>query len=374
MKKAIRKVIRLFLKRFLVWWNRKSEMEKREKMITKNFKKLENHRKLTKAQKKEVQDYYVSMIGQKVPLYSHEYFYSRTGVFTKDYVPTNLYHCELLPKANDKSMAKAYCDKNICDLLFPGENVAHYYLKNMHGYYYFEGKPVSKEEAIELCGNLKEVIIKPALKSKGNGVQLMSFAKGVNEKGETVEQVFKRYKSDFLIQKRVKQHKDMAALNPSSLNTIRVLSYRSGMEVLIIYSVIRIGRAGQVVDNQCAGGISTTITSDGKLGKVAFGGYSTDNILKTDSGVVLEGYQIPSYDKSMEMVKRLHLRLPYFNIIGWDIAIEEDGNPILIEINTSPGLSQSAFKSGMGEYTERIIRELWPRPNTQYRRLSQMVK
>lgn len=344
-------------------------MAERKKLITKNFKDLEHRRKLTKAQKKEVQDFYISMIGKKIPLYSHEYFYSRTGFFTKEYVPTNIYHCELVPKANDKSLAKAYCDKNVCDLLFPGENVAHYYLKNMHGYYYFEGKPVSKEDAILSCSNLKDVIIKPALSSKGKGVQLLSFTDGIEDKGGTVEQIFDQYKSDFLIQERVRQHKDMAALNPTSLNTIRVLSYRSGMEVLIVYSVVRIGRAGQVVDNQSAGGISTTITSDGKLGKVAFGGYSTDNILKTDSGIVLEGYQIPSYDKAIEMVKRMHMYLPYFNIIGWDVAIEENGNPILIEINTNPGLSQSAFKSGMGEHTERIIRELWPRPNTHYRRL-----
>ena len=159
----------------------------------------------------------------------------------------------------------------------------------------------------------------------------------------------------------------MAALNPSSVNTMRILSYRSGMEVLIIYSVIRIGRGGSVVDNQCAGGISTTISNEGKLGKTAFGGFSTDNITKTDTGIVLDGYQLPSYGKAIEMVKRLHLKLPFFNIVGWDVAIQEDGEPVLIEFNTNPGLSQSAFKSGMGEYTERIIRELWQRPNTNIR-------
>ena len=339
-------------------------MASRKKIITDSLKKLDVHRKLTKEQKQEVQDYYLGLIGQKVPLYSHEYFYSRTGVFTKDYVPTNLYYCELLPKANDKTLAKAYCDKNVCDLLFPGENVAHCVLKNMHGYYYFEGEPVSLDKAISMCRNLKDIIVKPSLRSKGKGVQLMSFSDGLNEKGETVEQVFKEYKEDFLFQKRVIQHKDMAVLNPTSLNTIRVLSYRSGMEVLIVYSVIRIGRKGSIIDNQSAGGISTTISKDGKLGKVAFGGYTTDNVLMTDSGVVLEDYQIPSYDKALEMVKRMHMHLPYFNIIGWDIAIEEDGKPILIEINTNPGLSQSAFKSGMGEYTGRIIKEIWPRKNT----------
>lgn len=341
------------------------EMKKWEVRITKNFKDLEHHRKLTKEQKKEVQDYYLDMIGKKVPLYCHEYFYSRTGVFTKEYVPNNIYHCELVPKANQHRLQSAYGDKNMCDLLFPGENIVHSVLKNMNGYYYYEGRPISEEEAISLCQNMNKVIIKPSRLSEGKGVQLFSVKDGVTDlNGETISQLFKEYKKDFLIQEWVKQHEGMAALNPTSVNTIRILSYRSGMEVLIIYSVVRIGRSGSVVDNQCAGGISTTIDEEGKLGGEAFGGFSKDNIHATDTGIVLKGYKLPSYNKAIEFVKRLHLKLPYFNLVGWDVAIQRDGEPVLIEFNTNPGLSQSAFKSGMGKYTERIIRELWPRPNT----------
>ena len=345
--------------------NKWRELAKWRVRITKNFKDLEHRRKLTSAQKKEVQDFYKSMIGRKVPLYCHEYFYSRTGVFNKEYVPNNLYHVDLVPRANVHQRQGPFGDKNMCDYFFPGENIVHSILKNMNGYYYYEGRPVSEEDAIALCQNLDQVIIKPSMKSEGKGVLLFSSKNGITDcEGKPIAQLFKEYKKDFLIQERVKQHAEMAALNPSSVNTMRILSYRSGMEVLIIYSVVRIGRSGSVVDNQCAGGISTTITKDGKLGKEAFGGFSKDNIVTTDTGIVLEGYQLPSYDKAIEMVKRLHLRLPFFNLVGWDIAIQENGDPVLIEFNTNPGLSQSAFKSGMGDYTERIIRELWPRPNT----------
>lgn len=341
------------------------EMKKWKVRITKNFKDLKHRRKLTVEQKKEVQDYYRRLIGKKVPLYCHEYFYSRTGVFNKEYVPNNIYHCELVPKANQHRLQGAFGDKNMCDFLFPGENIVHSILKNMNGYYYHEGRPVSKDEAISLCQNLETVIIKPSRQSEGKGVQLFSANNGVTDlNGKTVAQLFDEYKNDFLVQDRVKQHQRMAALNPTSVNTMRILSYRSGMEVLIIYSVVRIGRNGAVVDNQCAGGISTTISEEGKLGEEAFGGFSGDSMMATDTGILLEGYQLPSYDKAIEMVKRLHLKLPFFNLVGWDIAIQEDGEPVLIEFNTNPGLSQSAFKSGMGKYTERIIRELWPRPNT----------
>lgn len=352
-------------KKLLRKYRKWREMKRWEVRITKNFKDLEHRRKLSKAQKKEVQDFYMNLIGKKVPLYCHEYFYSRTGHFTKEYVPNNIYHCELVPKANQHRLQCAFGDKNMCDFLFPGENIVHSILKNMNGYYYYEGKPVSEGEAVALCQNMEKVIIKPAGKSEGQGVLFFNVKDGVTDlSGKTIGQLFREYKQDFLIQDWVKQHKDMAALNPTSVNTMRILSYRSGMEVLIIYSVVRIGRTGSVVDNQCAGGISTTISETGRLGKVAFGGFCKDNITKTDTGIVLEGYQVPSFGKAIAMVKRLHLKLPFFNIVGWDVAIQEDGEPVLIEFNTNPGLSQSAFCSGMGKYTERIIRELWSRPNT----------
>lgn len=346
---------------------RRKELNFYKKKITKNFKDLEVHRKLSDKQKKEVQEFYKSMIGREIDLYSHEYFYSRTGVFTKEYVPTNLYHSEILPRANMHPFNDAYGDKNLCDILFPKEKVAHTVLKNMNGYFYLEGKPISEVEALAFCQNIDDVVIKPSMSYSGQGVQSLEVKDGkTNIDGLTIDQLFKKYDKNWLIQKKVKQHAGMSALNPTSVNTLRILSYHSGMEVLIVYTVVRIGRMGQVIDNQCAGGISTTVTKDGKLGKYAFGGYSTDNVKKTDTGIILDGYQLPFYDKAIAFVKELHLYIPFFNLVGWDIAIQENGDPILIEWNTRPGLSQSAFCSGMGENTERIIRELWPKENTRH--------
>lgn len=344
---------------------KKREMKKWEEKITKNFNDLKVHRKLTKEQEKEVQDFYMDMIGKKVPLYCHEYFYSRTGHFTKEYVPNNIYHCELVPKANQHRLQGALGDKNMCDFLFPGENIVHSILKNMNGYYYYEGRPVSEDEAVSLCQNLEKVIIKPSRESKGQGVQLFSAKEGTTDlSGKSISQLFKEYKKNFLVQEWVRQHEGIAALNPTSVNTLRILSYRSGMEVLIIYSVVRIGRSGSVIDNQCAGGISTTIDKEGKLGKYALGGYAENNVDHTDTGIVLEGYQLPSYGKAIEMVKRLHLKLPFFNIVGWDVAIQEDGESVLIEFNTNPGLSQSAVGPAFGDYTEMVVQDAMGRPNS----------
>ena len=333
--------------------------------IEKGMKGLKDKKKLTKEQKKEIQDFYVSMIGKKVSLSSHEYFYSRTGIYSKEYVPKGLYTVELLPKANKTSYRDAYADKNMIDVFLPNVKHPHTLLKRMNGYYYFEGDPVAEEDAILKCSNLQDCIIKPTLEYSGKGVRGLEVKEGMtNIDGLSIASLFAKYGDNFQIQKRLKQHERMNLLNPTSVNTIRIFTYRSNMEILVVYSVVRIGRMGQVIDNQCAGGISTIIGEDGKLGKYAYGGYTENDVVKTDVGTVLEGFEIPSYNEAIETVKQLHFQLPFFNFIGWDVAIDEEGAPVIIEWNVNTGLSQSAFGPGFGKYTERIIRELWPRENS----------
>lgn len=345
-----------------------------DRVLIKSIKKLPVRRELTKEQKKEIQDFYKGIIGKKITLYSHEYFYSRTGIYSKEYIPKGLYHAELFPKANMVPYREAYANKNMIDVLFPNVKHAHTILKRMNGYFYFENKPVSKPEAIELCSNLTNAIIKPVLEHSGYGVHGLEVQNGkTNIDGLSIEQLFNKYGEDFQIQERLKQHTKMNLLNATSVNTIRILTYRSDMEVLLIYSVVRIGRKGQVIDNQSAGGLSTIIGEDGKLGKYAFGGFSEEKVEKTDSGTVLDGFEIPSYNEAIEMVKQLHYQLPYFKLIGWDIAIDEEGDPVIIEWNTEPGLSQSAYGPGFGKYTERILRELWPRENSRIKKTNKGV-
>ena len=55
---------------------------------------------------------------------------------------------------------------------------------------------------------------------------------------------------------------------------------------------------------------------------------------------------------------------PLFDLIGWDISINEEGEPVLIEWNGRPGPSQTACGTGYGELTERIFNEVWNRKNT----------
>lgn len=336
-----------------------------QEKISNNFKKSKIKRKLTPEQEAEVKSFYKKLTGKDVSLLYHEYFLSRTGKYSKEYMPIDLYEADIIGRANRWDYYDAYSDKNMDEVYLPHIKHPHSYLKNINGYFYFEGNPVSKEEAVRLCQDLKNVIIKPSLLSRGKGVKKFSVSQGIiDNDGQSVEKLFDSYKKDYIIQEALTQHEKISALNPTSVNTMRILTYRSGMEVIVVYAVIRIGRKGQVIDNQSAGGISTMINEDGTLCKYAFGVAGDDMIEKTDTGIVLEGYQIPFFDKALEAVKKSHYDLPFFNLVGWDVSIDTEGNPVLVEWNGNPGPSQTACGTGLGVYTERIIKEVWPRKNT----------
>ena len=332
--------------------------------IRSSYQKLSHKVELAKEQEQEIQEYYTKLLGHPIPLDWHKYFYSRTGNFSKLYFPTSEYKTDIVGRLNVFPLKRAYTDKNLSDILLPDAHQPKIILKNMNGFFYFEGKAVSLKEAIEKCKDLGDVIIKPSLSSRGNGVQILHIEGGIVNKNHTLKEIFETYESDFQLDEIVHQHKDMSALNPTSINTIRLLTYRTDMDINLLYTVIRIGREGKTVDNESAGGISTLIKSDGTLGKYAYGAPGNDNIECTDSGVKLDGYKIPSYHVAIEKVKEYHLSFPFFKLMAWDIAIEEDGTPTLIEFNVTPDLSQSANGPAFGEFTETILKDAKNKRNT----------
>jgi hypothetical protein len=74
--------------------------------------------------------------------------------------------------------------------------------------------------------------------------------------------------SHFVLQERIRQHPWFAAWNQSSLNTIRMMTYRSVVDNAVhpLGAVVRFGRPGSLVDNQAAGGLTCGVLKNGKTG------------------------------------------------------------------------------------------------------------
>lgn len=326
---------------------------------------------LSKGQKQQVEAFFQKTLGRKVPTIWHEFFYSRNGFFSEKYIPTSVYHTEIIFQLNYHDFRLAYVDKGLYDTYFHDVNRPKTIVKNMNGYFYDGQKSISEQEALERCKNLSPVVIKPSLEGMwGRGVRVFSSQNGVTDGGDTVSQIFSKYKHSFIIQEKVAQHKDMMLLNPTSLNTLRILSYRDKSQVHILYAVVRIGRKGKMIDNETAGGIKADVDLvTGKIRECAYGTPKEKRIMTTDVGTALKDFQIPAFHEALDFVKELHTRLPYFNLIGWDIGIDENSQPIMIEWNRAPDLSQVAHGPAFGEMTEEILSRARALPSTKIAKL-----
>ena len=344
-------------------------IEKRFEREIKKSMQLCPMKPLTKGQEADIKAYFKKHFGREVPTYWHQYLYSRNGVYSEKYIPASIYNSEIIYRLNKFQFRHAYVDKGFYDTLFPDINRPKTIIKNVNGYYYDDHNALTLEEAVEKCNNLSEAIIKPTLEGTwGQGVKLIKTENGmIPSLNCSIQELFKEYKRSFIIQERFEQHEGIAKLNPTSLNTLRVMSYRRGNEIVILYAVIRIGRLNQVIDNETAGGIKADIDlQTGRIKGVAFGSPKEPLMPKTDVGTILDGYQIPCFKKVSDLVKEMHLRLPYFNLIGWDMSVDKNWNPALIEWNRAAELSQVAHGPAFGEYTEEILSIVKNRVNTRF--------
>lgn len=126
-------------------------------------------------------------------------------------------------------------------------------------------------------------------------------------------------------------------INPSSLNTIRVATVQVKGEIDVVFSYLRVGVEGSVVDNLHSGGIRFPINHH--TGELYAGmNYQINNIEKhPDSGIQIAGETIPNWDEICSFCMNAHERAPEnLRFVGWDVCLDED-DMCLIEGNSGPG-------------------------------------
>lgn len=144
---------------------------------------------------------------------------------------------------------------------------------------------------------------------------------------------------DFIIQEGLKQRSDIGAINPSSVNTLRIVTQYSGTDYRISAAVLRIGRNGSDIDNATQGGISVNIdTESGIFSKYAFTEHTTEIFEKhPDTNFKFEGSVIDNWGKVKQKILDYAVRATEFPEVAWDIAILEKGIAV-IEINLNYGI------------------------------------
>lgn len=325
------------------------------------FKKKCSRKSLFRQQIKEIKTFYKPYIIPNMTF--HKFYVEKTGDFYPEYIPQDIYVGHIDPYFNDLRSAKFIDNKCYYDFWFHKFPQPYLVLKRMNNIWLNHfGKPVDAEEMKKLIANENEgLFIKQAEDSLGGfGV---TFIENTADAYDKIINIANTIKFDIVIQRKLTQHPDCAKLNNSSVNSVRIYSLlRKDGSVKIYSSVLRMGVGNTKVDNYGSGGISCGITPDGTLKKYAYNKVGARVDKHPYTGVVFEGYKIPSYDKAVELVKEAHLAIPHFRSVSWDVAINEEGSPVLIEANLSRGsidLLQLSNGPLFGDDTVSILNEVF---------------
>lgn len=278
--------------------------------------------------------------------------------FNPRYIPDNLWFGKIIPYYSNMMFRRPYEDKNFHDKLFfdlnrpitIGKCIAGIYFEN-------QGNIISKEHLVDIILEGDNAIMKPSIDS-GSGRLIQFFDKGIDKR----EDVYKKIDvlgQNFIVQKIVTQHEKIDAINPKSLNTIRVITFLFGNEVHILSSIFRMGAGNSRVDNVSAGGLQINIDSQGCLVKEAMDTDRNKYESHPNSKVKFEGYELPGYKKILDTISVQHKKLPHFKIIGWDFAVDQNEEPVFIEYNTCPDQNQMTARPTFGDLTEKVLEDVF---------------
>jgi hypothetical protein len=140
----------------------------------------------------------------------------------------------------------------------------------------------------------------------------------------------------YVVQERIHNHPVLAEVAPYAANTVRVQTLLSDDgDVHVLGAALRLGREGAMVDNFSQGGVAVRVNPQtGVTGRGVAKKQSGFLAHHPDSGVLLEGRQVPYWDDVLRLVRRGARCFTGLRGIGWDVAVTPTG-PVLIEANNN---------------------------------------
>lgn len=351
MKRFVKRLLRfIYIDILLIYVKYASLYQMRYKLLIKEDR-------LTNNEKDEIRKYW-KKFDVKVNLEWHKWYYSRNGIKDVRYIPEDIFYTKIESYYNNTELYKAYSDKAMYNIWFKDAKLPNTIGKNVNGIFYDDDFTIlSREQLVEKCLLQKQIIIKPSLESgAGKGIIVLEntelMVKHVNEALDMMGK-------NFVIQVFLEQHENLKSLNPTSVNTIRMLTFLHENEVVVLSAHIRIGTNNSTNDHN---GIICGIDDNGVLKDVAYI-YKKGLLVTTHpQGYNFKNVIVPSFNKIKEIAIKEHQKFGHFKVISWDFAVDKNENPILIEFNLKwQGLNHHQLTAGplFGNKTEQVLSEIF---------------
>ena len=198
------------------------------------------------------------------------------------------------------------------------------------------------EEFLKFLDNHEVFMSKPYDGLGGADVK-KEYVKDIKDKKEYFENAIQ---NRIFLEELVKQHPDMNKLCSKSVNTMRIMTFNDNGNPRIIWMGLRVGNGINSIDNFHAQGMVVNVDMEtGKLVGNAFDKNLDEYTEHPLTHVKFDGFQIPYFEEAKQMVLKASLESDKILVVGWDVAISENG-PVIIEGNRRPGLDIVQVLSG----------------------------
>jgi len=142
-----------------------------------------------------------------------------------------------------------------------------------------------------------------------------------------------------LLEQFLPQHAAMVRLNPTSVNTLRIVTFVDQEGVVhTLARVLKVGNGGDV-DNFKAGGMYTVLDEQGVARYPAIDGEDHVFDVHPLTGTPIIGFAVPNWPAVEKLVDALAREVPQIRYVGWDIAVTPDGAAV-VEGNYNTGVFQ----------------------------------
>lgn len=290
-----------------------------------------------------------------------------TGIEDYRFCPEDLFFARIERILVPSEMAgQGIEDKNCLDAFFGKGLFPETFIRYMRGSFHdYDYRWMSDEDVNHvLSEDHGEVVVKPCVASSGGqGIELIHFTDGCYRLAGaplTAERIRSIGGISYAVQKRLSSDAFSAQFNPASANTCRMMTLRCPWngEVVVLKTMMRLGVSAAVVDNMMKGGLCVNLDAQGTFGKYGYDYNGTRFDSHPVSKIRFQGLSHPLYAQMVEVAKRIAEKIPYYNLLSFDLLPDANNQVKIVEINaTSQGITQLQYDHGglFGEYSEQVV-------------------
>ena len=209
-------------------------------------------------------------------------------------------------------------------------------MKEFFGRRFLHSVDMTMEDFLAFIDGEEKILYKPIRGTAGRG-QIIYRLDG----SRTPEDIFAEIKSlpRGILETWIHQHEALNALYPGAVHIARLHTIHDGTakDILVYGSNLSIAFKGELANTCLDNTLSAQVDDNtGVVTTIAFDDQYNFYETTPATGVPIKGFQLPDWDKVLELVKRAAARIPEMRFIGWDVAFTPEG-PVLVEGNGLPG-------------------------------------